>query len=169
MRKQMQSAELRALLPADFEAHAYHIRGTTASLTVCDTDKIDLGGRILHVLHTPGHSAGHVAYLDADSGTLFSGDTAYAGPMYACFKGSDPAAFAMSAHRLAGLAPDVRCIAPGHNQALSDSRFLSDVASAADSALRSDTLSLPYNDFVSGLEFRARDFSIFLPRSQADA
>lgn len=38
-------------------------------------DEIDLGGRILKVIHTPGHTDGGVCYLDAESGILFSGDT----------------------------------------------------------------------------------------------
>lgn len=38
-------------------------------------DNIDLGGRVLKVLHTPGHTDGGVCYLDSTSRILFSGDT----------------------------------------------------------------------------------------------
>lgn len=38
-------------------------------------DKIDLGNRVLEVYETPGHSPGHVAFLDRDNRILFSGDT----------------------------------------------------------------------------------------------
>lgn len=38
-------------------------------------DKIDLGGRVITVIHTPGHTEGGVCYLDENSGILFSGDT----------------------------------------------------------------------------------------------
>lgn len=37
--------------------------------------KIDLGGRQLQVIHTPGHTDGSVCFLDQQSGILFSGDT----------------------------------------------------------------------------------------------
>ena len=40
-----------------------------------DGDTWDLGGRILEALHTPGHSAGSVCYLDKTNRILFSGDT----------------------------------------------------------------------------------------------
>ena len=41
--------------------------------------EFDLGGRVLKVIHTPGHSAGEVSVLDETSRTLFSGDTANVG------------------------------------------------------------------------------------------
>lgn len=42
---------------------------------LAEGDVFDLGGRALEVLHTPGHSAGSVCYLDARDRILFSGDT----------------------------------------------------------------------------------------------
>jgi glyoxylase-like metal-dependent hydrolase (beta-lactamase superfamily II) len=39
-----------------------------------DGDKIDLGGRVLQAVETPGHAYHHHAYLDDSSGTLFAGD-----------------------------------------------------------------------------------------------
>lgn len=39
----------------------------------------DLGGRVLKVIHTPGHTPGEVCILDETSRTLFSGDTANVG------------------------------------------------------------------------------------------
>ena len=42
---------------------------------------IDLGNRVLEVVHTPGHSPGGIALWEAASGTLFSGDIVYDGPL----------------------------------------------------------------------------------------
>lgn len=39
-----------------------------------DHDLIDLGGKVLEVLHTPGHSYGHIMLLDQTKRRLFSGD-----------------------------------------------------------------------------------------------
>jgi glyoxylase-like metal-dependent hydrolase (beta-lactamase superfamily II)/8-oxo-dGTP pyrophosphatase MutT (NUDIX family) len=40
-----------------------------------DGERIELsGGERLHVLHTPGHAAGHVALFDETDGSLFAGD-----------------------------------------------------------------------------------------------
>ena len=43
---------------------------------VADGDRLDLGGgRVLDLLHTPGHAKHHIAAFDADSGALFVGDS----------------------------------------------------------------------------------------------
>lgn len=44
---------------------------------------IDVGGRQLQVLHTPGHTTDSVSLLDLASGAIFSGDFLYPGNLYA--------------------------------------------------------------------------------------
>jgi glyoxylase-like metal-dependent hydrolase (beta-lactamase superfamily II) len=41
---------------------------------VDDGDVLPIPGRRLEVIHTPGHTAGHICILDADAGLLFTGD-----------------------------------------------------------------------------------------------
>jgi glyoxylase-like metal-dependent hydrolase (beta-lactamase superfamily II) len=41
---------------------------------LADGDVVDLGGRRLHVLDTPGHASHHVALVDARTGVVFTGD-----------------------------------------------------------------------------------------------
>lgn len=41
---------------------------------LADGDKVLAGDRVLQVLATPGHTAGHVVFTDLDAGLLFSGD-----------------------------------------------------------------------------------------------
>ncbi|MDQ3231356.1 MAG: MBL fold metallo-hydrolase, partial [Pseudobdellovibrionaceae bacterium] len=42
----------------------------------------DLGGRVIKVIPIPGHEASHLAYFDAQTGILFTGDTLYPGRLY---------------------------------------------------------------------------------------
>ncbi len=65
--------ELLALLPPQEEDPTYHWEPIT------DGMEIDLGGRVLNAIHTPGHSDGEMCFLDETSRTLFSGDTANVG------------------------------------------------------------------------------------------
>ena len=44
------------------------------STPALEGSRIDLGGRILSCIHTPGHTKGSVCYLDEATGLLFSGD-----------------------------------------------------------------------------------------------
>lgn len=43
-------------------------------IVVLDGDTIDLGGRSLEVLHTPGHEQSHICLRDSRTGITFSGD-----------------------------------------------------------------------------------------------
>jgi glyoxylase-like metal-dependent hydrolase (beta-lactamase superfamily II) len=50
-----------------------------------DRDTLDIGGRRVESMYTPGHAWHHVSYLDSASGTAFVGDTAgerYPGEQY---------------------------------------------------------------------------------------
>ncbi len=44
------------------------------SAPALEGSRIDLGGRILSCIHTPGHTKGSVCYFDEATGLLFSGD-----------------------------------------------------------------------------------------------
>lgn len=50
-----------------------------AERTLREGDVVELAGIQLEVLETPGHSPGHIAYLDRQGGRLFSGDVLFAG------------------------------------------------------------------------------------------
>ncbi|MEU9132464.1 MBL fold metallo-hydrolase [Kitasatospora sp. NPDC048540] len=63
---------------------------------------VDLGGRVLECLATPGHHAAAVTYYDPPTGLLFTGDTVYPGRLYV----SDWAAFGRSIDRLIAFAAD---------------------------------------------------------------
>jgi glyoxylase-like metal-dependent hydrolase (beta-lactamase superfamily II) len=80
-------------------------------------DRIDLGGRSLEVIHTPGHSPGSVSFLDRNARALFVGDLCYFGQMLLFVSASDLDAFRRSLHALATIAADLRAIYPAHGPA----------------------------------------------------
>lgn len=96
-----------------------------------DGDVVDLGGRHLRVLHTPGHTPDSVCFLDERDGLLFAGDTVNTGPIYAQAPESEVAAFAASTARLAALADDVHLVLMAHfGRGVAEGRYLRDVADA---------------------------------------
>jgi hydroxyacylglutathione hydrolase len=50
-----------------------------ADETVAGGERLQLAGMDIEVLHTPGHSPGHVTYAVQDEGALFSGDVLFEG------------------------------------------------------------------------------------------
>ncbi len=49
---------------------------------VTEASSFDLGGRILSVIETPGHTPGSICLLDRQNRILFSGDTVSYGPVF---------------------------------------------------------------------------------------
>jgi glyoxylase-like metal-dependent hydrolase (beta-lactamase superfamily II) len=47
---------------------------TNVDIGFAGNERIDLGGRYIEILHTPGHSWGHVSILDEKSGAIIIGD-----------------------------------------------------------------------------------------------
>ena len=67
--------------PADF-AQYYHQMPLQNAEALWDGEVIDLGGRELEIIHTPGHTCGSVAVLDRKYRFLFSGDPVQTGDIY---------------------------------------------------------------------------------------
>ncbi|WP_010543574.1 MBL fold metallo-hydrolase [Sphingomonas elodea] len=67
-----------------------------------DVAHLDLGGRVLDVLATPGHQPAHIMVYDARTRLLFSGDMLYPGRLYVPLNHFDD--FRASAERLAAFA-----------------------------------------------------------------
>lgn len=61
---------------------------------------IELGGRTLLLLPTPGHSPDSVSLLDRDSNLLFAADFVYPGPLYAQIPGADLKSYLETAESL---------------------------------------------------------------------
>ena len=79
---------------------------------VRDGDVIELAGFRIEVVHTPGHTPGHVCYRT--DGLLFSGDLVFRGSIgRSDFPNSDPRAMDESLRRFLEL-PDELPVYPGH-------------------------------------------------------
>ncbi|WP_028238595.1 MBL fold metallo-hydrolase [Stutzerimonas azotifigens] len=105
---------------AMFEAHPecplcyaeYRVRAAPATRLIEEGEVLDLGDRVLEVLHTPGHSPGGISLWEAHTRTLFSGDVLYDGPLIEDAYHSDVEAYARSLARLREL--PVRVLHGGH-------------------------------------------------------
>lgn len=99
--------------PAEFDIDAYHIFQGMPQKILRDSDWLDLGGRNIQVIHTPGHSPGHCCFYEPGRNYLFSGDLIYKGCLYASYPTTDPQLFYNSVKRVHKY--KIKRIFPGHH------------------------------------------------------
>jgi glyoxylase-like metal-dependent hydrolase (beta-lactamase superfamily II) len=116
--------EICGALPAGFDAKAYATKPFHITHWLHDGDKIDLGGRTLQVIGTPGHTPDAIALLDEKNGLLFTGDSFYLGPIYLYRPETDLDAYVVSMQKLAALAPHLQLLLPSHNTPVADPGYL---------------------------------------------
>lgn len=112
-----------------FEAHPdcplcyaeYRVKSAPATRTVEDGDVIDLGNRVLQVMHTPGHSPGGISLWEEATRTLFSGDVIYDGPLIEDAYHSDLTQYRQSLEHLLTL--PVQAVHGGHFPSFSGQRL----------------------------------------------
>lgn len=113
--EEIKPSEICGALPAGFDAKAYATRPWKIAHFMHDGERIDLGGRVIAVIATPGHTPDAISLFDRERGLLFTGDTYYPGTIYLFAPETDLAAYAASIKRLAALAPEVKEVLGAHN------------------------------------------------------
>jgi len=99
--------------PETFHIDEYQIFQGEPQKLLKDGDILDLGGRFLSVIHTPGHSPGHCCFYEPGRKYLYSGDLIYRGCLDAFYPTTDPLQFFESVKRIQ--AYSVSRILPGHH------------------------------------------------------
>lgn len=103
-----------------------HLLPCPIDFLVDDGSTVDLGDRVLTILHTPGHSPGSLCILDADAELLFCADTVHDGHIWDDIPGADRTALLRSHERLEQV--DFLQALPGHGAMLSRDAFADRIA-----------------------------------------
>lgn len=103
----------RCETPEGFDVDGYELFQGRPTRVLSDGDTIDLGGRTIEVLHTPGHSPGHMCFFERERGHLFTGDLVYKDTLFAYYPSTDPQAYLASLEKIAAL--PVRRVFPAHH------------------------------------------------------
>ena len=111
-------------LPPGFRPDEYLIHPFQVSGFVKDNQTIDIGGRSLEVVLTPGHTPDSLCLVDHMNRILFVGDTFYPGPIYLYVPETDVVAYEDSVDRLATLVPQLDLILTSHNLPVSRPEML---------------------------------------------
>jgi len=94
-----------------FDLRGWRTPATEPTRLIDEGDVVDLGDRVLEVLHVSGHTPGSIALWDAGEGLLFTGDTAALDDPLST---EDETAFVRSLERLRALPVELVCA--GHSR-----------------------------------------------------
>ncbi len=103
----------RCDLPEGYDVDTYEFFQGMPSAVVRDGDVVSLGGRDIRILHTPGHSPGHLCFWEEARGCLFTGDLVYKDTLFAYYPSTDPEAYLRSLEKLSVLPAEK--IFPAHH------------------------------------------------------
>ena len=129
-------------LPAGFATKSYTIKPFHIAHWLHDGDNLDLGGRSLKVIATPGHTPDSIALLDEKNGLLFTGDTFYQGPIWLFRPETDLDAYVASAQKLAAMVSRLQLLLPAHNTPVADPAYLPQVVTAMQQVRRGEVKSV---------------------------
>jgi len=102
-------------LPKGFDAKSYRTKPWNITKYIHDGDTLDLGGRQLEIISTPGHTPDAISLFDHANGLLFTGDTYYPATIWLYRPETDLDLYARSIAHLAALAPQVKTVLGAHN------------------------------------------------------
>jgi len=119
--------------PKTFNAKTYATKPWRISLFVRDGFKINLGGRTLEIIATPGHTPDAISLIDRENGLLFTGDTYYPAPIWLFRPETDLDAYVASVKHLAALTPQVKLVLGAHNVPVADPSVLPKLVTAIES------------------------------------
>lgn len=137
--------------PEGYTVNNYQFFQGAPTRVLKDNDMIDLGGRTLQVLHTPGHSPGHMCFYEKERNCLFTGDLVYKDTLFSYFPSTDPEAYLASLERVAAL--PVKRVFPAHHSLDIEPEILLRMLGAfrqlkADGKLHHGSGTFDYGDFA---------------------
>ncbi len=140
--------------PKSFNIDNYILPTKKATLLLKGDEIIDLGSRKIKVIHTPGHSPGHLVFYEEARKYLFSGDIIYKGELDCYYPSTEPLLYRDSINKLLSL--DVKYIFGGHHDIFIDGSFIKEVSEAFNHLYQNNELH--HQEKV----FYFKDFSIRL-------
>lgn len=100
-------------VPKAFHLEDYEIYFGKPEWIFKDMNLIDLGGRLLQVISTPGHTPGHICIWEEKTRYLVTGDLVYEGVLRLDYDECDIRDFMASLSRVVGI-NNIKRILPGH-------------------------------------------------------
>jgi len=136
-------------ISGDIDLNTYAIRPAKVTGTIADGDVINLGGRELKAIYTPGHTGDSLCLVDEENGLLFTGDTYYPDWLYAWCDDSDVVTYSESVRKIMDAIKDmdIQWMYTGHNEVVEGSDILGEIADDLESIVSGEA-----DDYTIGEE-----------------
>ena len=103
----------RCDLPEGYDVNEYEFFQGKPTKVLKGNEVINIGDRFVQIVHTPGHSPGHMCFWEKERGYLFTGDLVYKDTLFAYYPSTDPEAYLNSLERVS--AQPVKQVFPAHH------------------------------------------------------
>lgn len=124
--------------PKDFNLNTYKVPTHNNVNFLEDNEIIDLGNRKIKCIYTPGHSPGHMCFLDLTTHYLFSGDLIYKGELDCYYDSTEPKIYRDSVKKLSMY--NISFIFGGHHDIFLSKTILDETIEAFDYLYKTDNL-----------------------------
>jgi len=149
-------------LPKISDPATYATKPWKITKFVHDNETIDLGGRSLEIIATPGHTPDAISLFDRANGLLFTGDTFYPAPIWLYRPETDLAAYDASIRRLAALAPQVNLVLGAHNVPVAPPSVLPRLVTAFESVRAGKVPAVPVADQPGQVTYTSGGFTFLM-------
>ena len=103
----------RCDLPDGYDVSNYEFFQGKPTKVLKGNEVINIGDRFVRIVHTPGHSPGHMCFWEKERGFLFTGDLVYKDTLFAYFPSTDPETYLNSLEKVSTL--PVKQVFPAHH------------------------------------------------------
>lgn len=143
--------------PRGFEPKGHALPPFPVRRWLQEGDRIDLGGRELEAIHTPGEAPDHLCLLDRTERILFCGDILLEGPVWTHLEGGSLEELVGSYLDLMGFYEDFDHLMPGHNVPWLGKDLLPETLAGAERVLAGEA---EFREVVDPWGWRLREYSL---------
>jgi glyoxylase-like metal-dependent hydrolase (beta-lactamase superfamily II) len=149
---------LRISLPTGVKKETFSIQPYDVTRWLKEDDTIELGGKNLKVIYTPGHTPDGICLHEAKESLLFTGDIFYPAPIYVYSPGTSLEDLVSSYRKM--LAFSFKWAMPAHNETMIERTVVEKVLNAAESILRGDETGY-IEGIANGIKVRRYNYERF--------
>jgi glyoxylase-like metal-dependent hydrolase (beta-lactamase superfamily II) len=147
-------------LPDYLDLESWRIHPFNVTTWLKEGDVIDLGGRKLEIIHTPGHSPDSICILDRLNKILWTGDSFYPAPIYIYAPTTNLDHFIESFRKMTVLIPEYEWVMPSHNEPRMGKHLIKECYEAAIS-IKNGTAGEYSEGVAGGVEVHRYDYGRF--------